>query len=151
MFNTIRAMYSWVLSYVRCNPRNTDYLNCMQGLKQGCLTNTALFSFLIKALTSVILLRGKHGIKMLQGRTLLMFTDDIALLSSPPVGFQNQPNVLCENANRLDSVVNLGQTKIVVFRNGYYRTRAERCTMKVSPSVANAYRYIGLQSTTTFV
>ena len=35
MFNTLRAMYSSVLSCVRCNPRNADYFNCMQGLKTG--------------------------------------------------------------------------------------------------------------------
>ena len=54
MFNTIRAMYSSVLSCVRCNPRNT--VICMQGLKQGCLVNPVLFSFLINELASEILL-----------------------------------------------------------------------------------------------
>ena len=57
MFNTLRAMYSSVLSCVRCNPRNTDYFNCMQGLKQGCLVSAVLFFFLINELASEILLR----------------------------------------------------------------------------------------------
>ena len=47
-----------------------------------------------------------------------MFADDIALLSSTPIGLQNQLNVLYEVANRLGLLVNLEKTKIVVFRNG---------------------------------
>ena len=85
MFNTLRAMYSSVLSCVRCIPRNTDYFNCMQGLKQGCLVSPVLFSFLINELASEIVLRGKHGIQLLPREIelfLLMFADDIALLSS---------------------------------------------------------------------
>ena len=97
MFNTLRAMYSSVLSCVRCNPRNTDYFNCIQGLKQGCLVSPVLFSFLINELASEIVLRGKHRIQLLPREIellLLMFADDIALLSSTPVGLQNQLNVL---------------------------------------------------------
>ena len=58
MFNALRAMYSSVLSCVRYNPRNTDYFNCMQGLKQGSFVSPILFSFLINELASEILLRG---------------------------------------------------------------------------------------------
>ena len=77
-------MYSSVLSCVRCNPRNTDYFNCMQGLKQGCLVSPVLFCFLINELASEIVLNGKHGIQLLPREIelfLLMFADDIALLS----------------------------------------------------------------------
>ena len=129
MFNTFRSMYSSVLSCVRCNPRNTDYFNCMQGLKQGCLISPVLFSFLINELAPEILFRGKHGIQLLPSEIelfLLMFADDIALLSSTPVGLQNQPNVLYKVANRLSLLFKLQKTKIVVFRNRGYLARAER-------------------------
>ena len=115
MFNTLRAMYSLVLSCVRCNPRNSDYFNCMQELKQGCLISPILFSFVINELASEIL-RRKHGIQLLPREIelfLLMFADDIALLSSTPVGLQNQLN---EVANRLGLLVNLEKTKKVVFK-----------------------------------
>ena len=41
-----------------------------------------------------------------------MFADDIALLSSTPVGLQKQLNVLYEVANRLGLLVNLEKTKM---------------------------------------
>ena len=150
--NTPRAMYPSVLSCVRCNPRNTDYFNCMQGLKQGCLVSPVLFSYLINELVSEILLRGEHGIQLLPREIelfLLMFADDIALLSSTPVGLQNQLNVLCEVANRLGLLVNLEKTKIVVFRNGGYLARAERWYYgRELVSVASSYTYLGLKFTT---
>ena len=101
----------------------------MQGLKQGCLVSPVLYSFLINELASEIPLKGKHGTQLLPRETelfLLMFADDIALLSSTPVGLQNQLNVLYKTADRLGLLVNLEKTKIAVFKNGDYLTRAER-------------------------
>ena len=151
MFSTLRAMYSSVLSYVRCKTRNTDYFNCMQGLKQGCLVSPVLFSFLINELASEILLRGKHGIQLLPSEIelfLLMLADDIALLSSTPVGLQTQLNVLYEVANRFGFLVNLEKIKIVVFRNGCYLPRTERWYYGSElVSVSSSYKYLGLKLT----
>ena len=124
----------------------------MQGLKQGCLVSPVLFSFLINELASEILLRGKHGIQLLLREIelfLLMFADDIALLSSTPVGLQSQLNVFYEVANRLGLLVNLEKTKIVVFRNGGLSGKGKRYgTMEVSLSVLLSYKYLGLKFTT---
>ena len=79
----------------------------------------------------------------------LMFDEDIALLSSTPVGLQNQLNVLCEVANRLGLLVSLEKTKIVVFRNGGYLARAERWYYGSElVSVASSCQYFGLKFTT---
>ena len=134
-------------------PRSADYFNCMQGLKQGCLVSPVLFSFLINKLALEIVLRGKHGIQSLPRETelfLLMFADDFALLSSTPVGLQNQLNVLYEVANRLGLLVNLEKTKKVVFRNGGCLARAERWYYGSVElvSVASSYKYLGLKFTT---
>ena len=78
-----------------------------------------------------------------------MFADNIALLSSTPVGLQNQLNVLYEVANKLGLLVNLEKTKIVVFINGGYLARAERwCYGSELVSVASSYKYLGLKFTT---
>ena len=78
-----------------------------------------------------------------------MFADHVALLSSTSVGLQNQLKVLCEVANRLGLLVNLEETKIVVFRNGGCLARAERWYYGIElVSVANSYKYLGLKFTT---
>ena len=116
------------------------------------MVSPVLFSFLINELASEILLKGKHGIQLLPREIelfLLMFADDIALLSSTPVGLQNKLNVLYEVANRLVLLVNLEKTEIVVFRNGGYLARPERWYYGSElVSVASSYEYLGLKFTT---
>ena len=116
------------------------------------MVSPVLFSFLINELASEILLKGKHGIQLLPREIelfLLMFADDIALLSSTPVGLQNKLNVLYEVANRLVLLVNLEKTEIVVLRNGGYLARAERWYYGSElVSVASSYEYLGLKFTT---
>ena len=49
---------------------------------------------------------------------ILLFTDDIILLSDTIVGLQNQLNVLCKHATALELQVNLDKSNIVIFING---------------------------------
>ena len=49
---------------------------------------------------------------------ILLFADDIVLLSDTIVGLQNQLDVLARNCARLDLYVNLDKSNIVIFRNG---------------------------------
>ena len=51
---------------------------------------------------------------------ILLFADDIALLSDTIVGLQNQLDVLARSCARLDLHVNLGKSNIVIFRKGGY-------------------------------
>ena len=49
---------------------------------------------------------------------ILLFADDIVLLSDTILGLQNQLDVLARNCARLDLYVNLDKSNIVIFRNG---------------------------------
>ena len=72
-----------------------------------------------------------------------MFADDGALLSSIPVGLQNQLNVLYEVDNRLGLLVTLEKTKIVVFRNSGYLARTERWFFGSEPiSLVSSYKIL---------
>ncbi|KAK7108905.1 hypothetical protein V1264_013044 [Littorina saxatilis] len=152
MLQTLRAMYSNVLSCVRCNSDYTAFFECMHGLKQGCLASPILFSFLINELASEMILKGRHGIQLLPGEIelfIMMFADDIALLSVTPVGLQNQLNILHEVANRLGLKVNKEKTKVLVFRNGGYLGKNEAWTFGHNNMyVTNSYKYLGLTLTT---
>ena len=48
---------------------------------------------------------------------ILLFADDVVLLSDSVIGLQTQLNVLFNTAKRLDLIVNLNKSNIVVFRN----------------------------------
>ena len=80
---------------------------------------------------------------------ILLFADDIVLLSDTIVGLQNQLDVLARNALNLDLHVNLDKTNIVIFRNGGYIAKKEVWYYDgQSISVVNSYKYLGLFLTT---
>ena len=51
---------------------------------------------------------------------ILLFADDIVLLSDTIVGLQNQLDVLARNVMKLYLHVYLNKANIVIFRNGGY-------------------------------
>ena len=63
---------------------------------------------------------GKHGVQLhpdIIELFIMLFADDVVLLSYTPVGLQNQPDLLARN---------LEKSNIVVFRNGGYLARCEK-------------------------
>ena len=110
-----------------------------------------MFSLIINELAKSVISRGHHGIQLVQDAAeifLLLFADDVALVSSTPSGLQNQLNILHEEAVKLKLVVNLDKTNVVVFRNGGPLARKEKWLYGESPLVVvNAYKYLGLSLT----
>ena len=152
MYEALKAMYACVKCCVHSASGYTEYFECFQGLKQGCSASPTLFSFLINELASHIITNGVHGIQLSHDAIelfLLMFADDLSLLSFSPVGLQGQLN----NLHRFSAIyglqVNLDKTKIIVFRNGGYLSRSEQWFYgQHRIDVVNTYRYLGLDFTT---
>ena len=71
----------------------------------------------------------KHGVQLhpdIIELLIMLFADDVVLLSYTPVGLQHQLNLLVRNADALDLTVNLEKSNIIVFRNGGYLARCEK-------------------------
>ena len=80
---------------------------------------------------------------------LLLFADDVVLMSLTPGGLQNQLNNLKAEADRLKLEVNLAKNSIIVFRKGGHLSRHERWTYgDVELEVVNSYKYLGIALTT---
>ena len=152
MLEAIKSMYACVKCCVLSATGYSDYFDCFQGLKQGCSASPTLFSFLINELASFIIANGVHGIQMSHDSIelfLLMFADDLSLLSFSPVGLQTQLSNLRNFSRVFGLKVNLDKTKIIVFRNGGYLSRREQWFYgQHQIEVVNAYRYLGLDFTT---
>ena len=61
---------------------------------------------------------GRHGIHLIHGAIeifLLLFADDVILLSDTIVGLQNQLDNLKREADRLYLTINLDKTNVTVF------------------------------------
>ena len=152
MYLALRSIYDSVLASVRDKGRYTDYFHCPKGVKQGCLLSPLLFSFFINELAIEVSKTGRHGIQLIPGAIeifLLLFADDIILLSDTIIGLQNQLNSLKREADRLELTVNLDKTNIMVFRMGGYLGIRERWFYGNNElKVTNAYKYLGMIFTT---
>lgn len=91
---TIKAMYHNVKVKVNCgNQKYTDYIRCPLGLKQGCLASAVLFTLFIDELYKLLEGSDVRGIQIqpdLVQMFLLMYADDIALISDTVIGLQRE-------------------------------------------------------------
>ena len=97
MYNAIVGMYEVVKAKVRAGGKFTEAFECPRGVKQGEVLSPALFSLLINELANEIVKHGQHGVQLLPDILqifILMFADDIVLMSDSVCGLQNQLNVL---------------------------------------------------------
>ena len=152
LYFALRSIYDSVIACVRDKGTYTDYFNCPRGVKQGCLLSPQMFAFFINELALQMSSKGKHGIQLISGAIeifMLLFADDIILISDTAVGLQNQLNVLKFEADKLQLTVNLDKTNIIVFRNGGHLSQYERWLYgDAEIDVCNAYKYLGMIFTT---
>ena len=148
--NAFKSMYEAVKSKVRAGSDLTEACMCPQGLKQGEVGSPVLFPLFIHELTKDIVEGGKHGIQLspeLIELLILLFADDIVLCADSVIGLQTQLNVLCDSARRLDLIMNLDKSTIVVFRNGDFLTTRENVFFNNSEvKVVNMYKDMGIYS-----
>ena len=145
-------MYNTVKARVRVNGDLTDVFLCPQGLKQGEVCSPVLFSLFINELTKDITISGIHGVQLSPDfiqLLILLFADDVALISDSVGGLQTQLNILCNTAKRLELVVNMDKSNIVIFRNGGYRALREKWVFDGNDlKVVNMYKYLGIYLST---
>ena len=105
---------------VRWGAGLSEFFECSLGMKQGCLFSPLIFSLLISEVADFVRENGKHGIQLLPGFEhvfLLLFADDVVLVSSTPGGLQNQIKIE-KTSESLGLRVNLDKTKVMIFRKG---------------------------------
>ena len=69
----------------------------------------------------------------------------MALLSDSIIGLQNQLNILYDVAKRLDLIVNLDKSNVVVFRNGGFLASTDKWYFGSTMLTAvNMYKYLGM-------
>ena len=79
---------------------------------------------------------------------LLMFADDLALISDTVIGLQHLPNLLYSFCKVKDLIVNTIKTKVMVYKNGGTLAKTERWSydgenLEVDP----CFTYLGLNFT----
>lgn len=76
---------------------------------------------------------------------LLLFADDIALMSESVVGLQKQIRILENFCKEYKMIVNVGKTKVMVFRKGGRLRQREKWFYDGQRlEIVNAFHYVGL-------
>ena len=88
-------MYENVKARIRCGcgARFTDYINCTRGVKQGDVCIPVLFTLFINEGAVAIINNGRHGVSLSSDFVqlwILLFADDMILLSETVIGLQTQ-------------------------------------------------------------
>ena len=152
MVNMLKSMYSSVQACVRWGASISDFFDCSLGVKQGCLFSPLIFSLLISEVADFVRQNGRHGIQLLPGLEeifLLLFADDVVLVSSTPAGLQNQISNLQKASDSLGLTVNLDKTKVMIFRKGGHIASGEKWFYNGSKlEIVNSYKYLGYTLTT---
>ena len=75
----------------------TDFFNCLFGLKQGCQASPILFSIFMNEFAEEVDRSGLRAVQSfpdLVDILLLLFADDVALISDSVIGLQHLLNLL---------------------------------------------------------
>lgn len=141
-------MYNKVKLCVRNGCDLSDFFDTRKGLKQGCVLCPILFSLFFEELQNTLSESELKGIQFspdIIEILMLMFADDIALISDTVEGLQRQLNILCQHCNNWELTVHLDKSEIVVFRNGGKLNRHEHWTYGAKRiKVVSEYTYVGL-------
>jgi hypothetical protein len=134
------------------NNELTEFFECPVGVRQGCMMSPILFSLFINQVATYLDENGIHGIQLLPGLVeifLLLFADDIVLLSNTARGLQNQIDMLDKICRDLFLNINKDKTKVMVFRKGGFLGKHENWKLDGNVlEVVNEYNYLGFCFTT---
>ena len=120
LFSAIKSIYVCVKTRVRTTYGMSDNFNCLIGLIQGCSLSPIIFALFINELYDVL-----HNSNTrcptfpdIVEKNMLMFADDIALLSDTVAGLQRQLNILYDYCLTSKLYVNIAKKKVLVFKRG---------------------------------
>ena len=144
--NSLYSLYSNVQACVKVNDRYTNWFQVSCGLKQGCILSPLLFSMYINDLASD-LEQLNMGIRIGgQQVAIMMYADDIVLLSSSPEGLQHMADRLYSWCSTWKLQVNLDKTKIMHVRPGPKSNRTSFLFKygQQDISITDKYVYLGM-------
>ena len=129
--------------------RGLSEFNCSTiGVKQGCPLSPTLFGIYIDELETFLHEHTQETDGCLLHHVLisiLLFADDVVLLSSSPKGLQRQLDALALFCDLRKLTVNLSKTKVMIF-NGVKKTSHFRFLFKGEEvEITSTYTYLGVR------
>ncbi len=110
-------MYAHDSAAVRTSEGLSEIFRCLMGVKQGCPLSPALFGLYVDGLEKHLLETADIDAPDLCGilAPLLLYADDLILMSTSPEGLQRQLDALASFCEQRQLTVNLSKTKVLIF------------------------------------
>ena len=145
IYKSIKAMYTDTVSAIQLNQYLTDWFPCTSGVRQGDVLSTTLFNIYINDLVDV-LKDLNLGVQVgTEKVALLLYADDIVLLSDSEEGLQNMLDKLYEWCSKWKMSLNIDKTKTVDFRNKKQQCTNHQFTFgNQDIQMTSQYKYLGI-------
>ena len=149
LLQCLQSMYAQDSACVLTRDGCTEYFPCTAGVKQGCPASPLLFGLYLDALESYLKSQGSglHGAPdgpSLSGQVilLLLFADDLVLVSQSESGLQAELHALHAFCTNRGLTVNMAKNKAVVFNQRTYKANLVLAGQAVEQ--VDRYKYLGL-------
>jgi hypothetical protein len=141
-------LYEFVLGRLHTTHGMSDFIRSTIGVKQGFPLSPTLFGIYIDELETFLHehIQDNDGYILHQVLiSILLFADDVVLLSSSPEGLQRQLDALSLFCDLRQLMVNLGKTKVMIF-NGLKKTSNFHFLFRGEEiEITSTYTYLGVQ------
>ena len=145
ILDCIKSLYSHDSAAVRNQEGISDIFDCLMGVKQGCPLSATLFGLFVDGLEQHLMDTLGHDAPSLSGALipLLLYADDLTILSTTPAGLQRQLNALQLFCEQRQLTVNLAKTKVVTFGS---RARCQAFMFNGNEvERVQSYKYLGFE------
>ena len=144
-YKTIKNSYSMLSSKLKINHHFTEPIDVNSGVRQGDTLSPTLFSIYVNDLVPLINAL-EVGVPLSNRElSLLLYADDIVLVSASLYGLQSQLNVLSEWMNTWQLGANLDKTKIIHFKPTKTNRTLARFYLEGSLiEKTDSYTYLGI-------
>ena len=144
ILDIIKSLYARDSAAVRSSQGISAVFRCLMGVKQGCPLSPTLFGLYVDGLEKHLLATADIDALTLMGVMvpLLLYADDLILMSESASGLQKQLDALASFCEQRQLAVNLSKTKVVVFE----ARQSDVCDFVLSGAVVErveSYEYLG--------
>ena len=150
IINVLRSMYKNVQSRIKYENQLSVGFQCVLGVRQGECLSPFLFAMYLNDLEETFELKGYKGIEIgMLKLMLLLYADDIVILSESEAGLQMGLDILKDYCDRWKLTVNVNKTKVMIFRKGGTNRRNVKFDYNgVNIDIVNKFTYLGVVFTT---
>ena len=146
LWRVIKKMYEKVENCVLVDGELTEWFENEIGLKQGDVLSPLLYSLFINGFAEEVK-RRTGGIQIgEEWLKILLFADDIALISESPEGLQEQLNILYEYSKDWRFEINAKKSQVMICEKGKQKTTEEFYFGKKNNTltITDHYKYLGV-------